>query len=63
MSSVVPLVPRPSKLTEFNVPERWAKLVPESVDFTVLGLLKAMVTGVIQPLYDSEGNHACDATK
>lgn len=46
--------------TEFNVPERWSELVPPSVDFTVEGLLKAMVTGVIKPLYDIEGKRACE---
>ena len=39
--------------TENNVPERWAGLVPPTVDFTVQGLLRAMLTGLIKPLYDA----------
>ena len=46
--------------TENNVPERWAELVPAGVPFTIEGLLKAMVTGIIKkPLYDIKGKHAC----
>ena len=43
--------------TEHNVPERWADAVPLEVNFTVEGLLKAMVTGKIKPLYNIEGKH------
>ena len=43
--------------TEHNVPERWADVVPLEVNFTVEGLLKAMVTGKIKPLYNIEGKH------
>ena len=45
---------------EHNVPERWTGLVPESTPFTVEALFKAMVTGLIQPLYDINGKHACE---
>ena len=43
--------------SEFNIPSRWAEVVPPSVPFTVEGLLKAMVVGSIQPLYDMQGKH------
>lgn len=46
--------------TENNVPERWANLVPLTVPFTVEGLLRAMVTGLIKPLYDINGKRACE---
>ena len=45
--------------TEFNVPERWSENVPTDVDFSVEGLLCAMVTGLIVPLYSAEGQHVC----
>ena len=45
--------------TENNVPARWADLVPSTVDFTVEGLLRGLVTGVVKPLYDDNGKHAC----
>ena len=46
----------PTVKTDMNVPERWAGLVPQGVDFTVEGLLAAMAKGVMKPLYDSEGH-------
>ena len=42
---------------EFNVPSRWAEIVPAEVPFTVEGLLRAMVTGKTKPLYDVNGKH------
>ena len=48
--------------TERNVPERWAELVPDTVTFTTVGLLRAMATGLIKPLYSLEGKPACDAS-
>ena len=48
----------PTVKTDMNVPERWAGLVPQGVDFTVEGLLVAMVKGVMKPLYNSEGRAA-----
>lgn len=47
--------------TEHNVPARWAGHVPEFVPFTVEALLRAMVLGLIKPLYDIQGKHACAA--
>ena len=45
--------------TENNVPERWQALVPATVNFTVEGLLRGIVTGIIVPLYDVHGKPAC----
>ena len=47
--------------TEHNVPARWVDLVPAFTSFTVEALLRAMVLGLIKPLYDSQGKHACAA--
>ena len=47
--------------TEHNVPARWVDLVPAFASFTVEALLRAMVLGLIKPLYDSQGKHACAA--
>ena len=47
--------------TEFNERSRWVpEFVPSTVPFTVEGLLRAMVTGLIKPLYDINGKHACE---
>ena len=46
---------KPCVKTDENVPERWAGLVPQGVDFTVEGLLISMVQGKIKPLYDRTG--------
>ena len=46
--------------TENNVPERWADVIPATFSpFTTESLLRAMVMGIIQPLYDQQGKHAC----
>ena len=44
--------------TENNVPERWALEVPPEVPFTVEGLLAAMITGKVKPLYDLTGKNS-----
>ena len=46
--------------TELNVPERWAELIPTGVEYTIEGLLRAMVIGLMKPLYDLQGKHACE---
>ena len=43
--------------TEFNTRSRWEGRVPHDVPFTVEGLLRAMVVGQIEPLYDIHGKH------
>ena len=40
---------------------RWGALIPSDVEFTVVGLLAAMVSGKIKPLYSLEG--VCQAPK
>ena len=46
---------------EFNERARWVpKFVPSTVPFTVEGLLRALVCGVIKPLYDMNGKRACE---
>ena len=40
---------------ESNVPERWAERVPAGTPFTVEALMLAMLTGKIEPLYDTNG--------
>lgn len=46
---------KPCVKTDLNVPERWVGLMPEGVDLDVEGLLVAMVTGKMKPLYDRTG--------
>ena len=38
-----------------SVPERWSGLVPSGIPFTVVGLLAAMCSGKIKPLYSIDG--------
>ena len=43
--------------SENNVLSRWGDHVPAGVPFTVEGLLRAMVLGLMKPLYDISGKH------
>ena len=49
---------KPCVKRDENVPECWAHLVPAGVDFTVEGLLLAMVKEEMKPLYSSDGSAA-----
>ena len=46
---------KPPVKCENNVPERWAERVPAGTPFTVEALMLAMLTGKIEPLYDTNG--------
>ena len=43
------------KRDELSAAERWGAKIPPGTEFTVLGLLAAMVSGRMEPLYSLEG--------